>query len=221
MAKMDKKNLRYNILTMMVYTIGIVLLLVLFNLQIVHGEEYYNKSNTRLTREETIQAARGNILDRNGNVMAGTIGKYSLEIYKSKINNQTLNNTILNVINILESNGDKYNDTAWEKLNNSASEGVSADDILNEYKQKYEINSDNSDDVRKIAAVRYGIEQEGYTTMKSYVISDNISTNSIAKIEEQSTDFPGVSINEYPERVYSMANLASHIIRICSTYKSG
>jgi len=238
MANIDKKNLRYNVLTMLVYIIGIVLLLALFNLQIVHGQEYYDKSSTRLTREETIEAARGDILDRNGNVIAGTVSKYSLEIYKSKIDNATLNNTILNVVNILESNGDKYNNTlpisadpiaftiqdaakleAWKKAN-SIADSASAEDVLNEYKQKYGIDSDNIGDIRKIAAVRYGIDQDGYTTMKSYVISDNISTNSVAKIEEQSTEFPGISVNEYPQRNYPMGSLASHVVRLCSADKS-
>ena len=66
--KLKNKNknttkIRFNILIALVYIIGIVLLVSLFNLQIVHGEEYRETSNTRLTREKTITAARGNILD--------------------------------------------------------------------------------------------------------------------------------------------------------------
>ena len=67
---MDKRNVRYNILTLIVYIIGVILLIQLFNLQIIHGEEYLEKSSSRLTRETTIVAARGNILDRNGNTLA-------------------------------------------------------------------------------------------------------------------------------------------------------
>ena len=67
---MNKKNVRYNILIIIVYIIGIILLIQLFNLQIIHGEEYLEKSSSRLTRETTLVAARGNILDRNGNVLA-------------------------------------------------------------------------------------------------------------------------------------------------------
>ena len=56
MANLDKKNVRYNILTIIVYVIGIIIIMQLFNLQIVHGEEYLEKSNLRLTRENTIKA---------------------------------------------------------------------------------------------------------------------------------------------------------------------
>jgi len=95
----------------MVYLMGAILLLQLFNLQIVHGEEYYAKSSSRLTRENKISAARGNIVDRNGIIIAGTTSRYSLEIYRSKVDSAILNETILNVINVLERNNDKYRDS--------------------------------------------------------------------------------------------------------------
>ncbi len=66
MKKENNKNntkIRFNILIALVYIIGIILLVALFNLQIVHGEEYRETSNTRLTREKVITATRGNILD--------------------------------------------------------------------------------------------------------------------------------------------------------------
>ena len=82
MAILDKKNVRYNILSIIIYIVGIVLIVQLFNLQIVHGEEYLSQANSRLTRETTIKAARGNILDCNGNILAGNKIKYSVKIYK-------------------------------------------------------------------------------------------------------------------------------------------
>ena len=66
---MDKEGnlkLRYNIILLLVYIIGVILLVQLFNLQIVKGEEYRKQSDTRLTRETTLIAARGNICDRTG-----------------------------------------------------------------------------------------------------------------------------------------------------------
>ena len=109
MANLNKKNVRYNILAILVYLIGTILIIQLFNLQIVHGEEYLEQANLRLTRENTIKAARGKILDCNGNLLAGNEIKYSIKIYKSKIDTQNLNTTLLNTIKVLENNGDKYN----------------------------------------------------------------------------------------------------------------
>jgi len=56
LANLDKKNVRYNILTILVYIVGLIMIIQLFNLQIVHGEEYLEKSSLRLTRETTIKA---------------------------------------------------------------------------------------------------------------------------------------------------------------------
>ena len=156
----DKKNVRYNLLTVIVYIIGIVLLIQLFNLQILHGEEYLEKSSSRLTRETTIVAARGDILDRNGNVLAGTINQYSVGIYKSKIDNQILNNILLKVTQILEKNGDTYKDEFPIEINpvkftikeeklknwlkkNGFEENLSAEEVLQEFKEKYEITNEN------------------------------------------------------------------------------
>ena len=52
----NKKNInfRYNVATVFTYVIGIILIVQLFNLQIVHGTEYREESNTRLTRESTL-----------------------------------------------------------------------------------------------------------------------------------------------------------------------
>lgn len=226
---MNKRNVRYNILTVIVYIIGIILLVQLFNLQIVHGEEYLQKSSSRLTRENKIIAARGDILDRNGNILAGTFNQYSVEIYKSKIDTQTLNNTLLKVVNVLEANGDKYKDEFPVKINpteftigdealktwlknNELEENSSPEDVLQKYKEKYQINNTNIEEVRKIIAIRYGIQTEGYSSMSSYTIARNVSNKSVAIFEEQNLEFPGISISSSSVRKYLRGSLASHTI---------
>ena len=71
-------------------------------MQIVKGEEYREYSNTRLTRIDTIKAARGSLTDCNNNLLAGTKMGYTLKMYRSNISIDQLNNSILNMINILE-----------------------------------------------------------------------------------------------------------------------
>ncbi|MCI8481585.1 MAG: hypothetical protein HFJ27_00340 [Clostridia bacterium] len=58
---------RYNLTITAIYLVGVILLIQLFNLQIIHGAEYRETSNTRLTRESTLKAARGAITDRSRN----------------------------------------------------------------------------------------------------------------------------------------------------------
>lgn len=230
MKTLDKKNIRYNIMSLIIYIIGIVIIVKLFSLQIVKGQDYLEKSNSRLTRETTVKASRGNILDCNGNILAGTKIQYSLELYKSKIENNQLNNTILNAIKVLESNSDKYIDEFPIEINPvqytfSTEEKkqkwleqkeiditYSAEQTLNYFIEKYELKNYSLEDARKIIAVRYGIEQNGYTAMRAYTISKNISEESMLIFEEQNNSFPGMSIEKTPIRSYAYGNLASHVL---------
>ena len=113
MLKKDEKQItkfRYNLVTILIYICGIVLLCQLFFLQIVNGEEYRETSNNRLTRESNLYASRGYILDRNGNEIAITEMTFSLEMYKTKVDDQTLNQDILNMVQVLEKYGCSYSD---------------------------------------------------------------------------------------------------------------
>lgn len=229
-ARKENEKARYNILTILVYIIGIVLLAQLFNLQIVNGEEYRQTSNTKLTRESILEADRGNIKDSSGVKLATVDTQSSVELYKTKIDNETLNNTILNLINILNANGDTYVDNflvdinpyrfklesedsqkKWKKANN-INENASAEETFNYFKDKYKISTDNVEDARKIMAIRYEISYKGYSNTKSIQIAKNISLNSMNQITEQNSKFPGATITENSKRVYTLGNTASHVI---------
>ncbi len=226
-------RLRFNSLTTIIYIFGIILLLQLFNLQIIHGEEYREQSNTRLTRESTAVAARGSILDRNGNPIVENSMGFSLELYKSKVDNQTLNTTILNIVDVLEKNEDSYKDSFPIKINEEEQyyfdfdtdekainwkkkmkldEKLNAQQCIQQLKEKYEIQFDNIYQIRKVLAVRYQILQDGYSTTKSIVISNNISRKSALEFNERSENFPGVSVVVEPIRQYTSGNLASHVV---------
>ena len=225
----EKSNLRYNFIIIFIYICGIILLCQLFNLQIVKGEEYRATSDTRLTRETTLKAARGSILDSKGNEIAGTRTSYTLELYNSKVSTKDLNTSILNMINVLESNGDKYKDTFPIKINpfeyiitdeelktfkeeNELEENLSAEQAFYYFKDKYEIEQENIEDVRKIIVVRYRISQEGYSSTNPLTIATDISNESIQIFNESSSKFSGIHIAIEPVRKYQQKSLASHIL---------
>ena len=228
--KLANINLRFNSITIIIYLIGIILLVQLFNLQIVHGDEYRETSNTRLTREATIKAARGSILDRTGNKIATTNMGFSIELYKSKLSTNELNNKILKMIQVLEENGDSYTDTfpisidpfefqfsddetlnKW-KTSNKIPENATAEEAFNLFKQKYEITNEDVQEARKIMNIRYRISKEGYSSTKSIEIANNISRNSVIQFKERNEEFPGVNISISTIRNYPMNNFASHIL---------
>ena len=130
-------NLRYNLLSTFIYIIGAVLLIQLFRLQIIHGEEYRQTSNLRLTRESVIEAARGNIEDRNESILATTKTGYSIELYKTKIKDEELNNAILKIVNLLEKNEDTYINNF--PINSDLKFTYSSEEEINNWKSKYKI----------------------------------------------------------------------------------
>lgn len=102
---------RIFILMIIMTVIGIIMIDRVFELQIVNGEEYLDSFETRIKKEKVIDGARGNIYDRNGNLLAYNELAYSVtieDVYESGImKNYNLNNTIYKTIQIIENNKDK------------------------------------------------------------------------------------------------------------------
>ena len=225
----EQINIRFNIINIIVYLIGIVLIVQLFNLQVVHGESYREQSNTRLSRTSTIKAARGSILDRSGNELAGVKTENNIEIYKTNISNDELNECALNLVNLLNQYQIEYSDTfpisinpfnftiSGDDLNNwkkkyKIDDGVSAEEAFYKFKDKYEINNDNIDEIRKIISIRYLITTTGYSSTKSITIATNVNEEVVAQVSERNADFPGVSITTNAARTYLTGSLAAHVI---------
>ena len=222
-------NFRFNILTVLTYLVGIVLIAQLFNLQIIHGAEYREQSNTRLSRESTIEAARGAILDRTGAELVSSDAEFSLEMYKTKVDTATLNQDILNMIGVLEKYGVSYVDsfpisinpyqftisgdtlTKWKEDNNF-DENITAEEAFNKFKQKYEITNDDIEQVRKIISIRYELATNGYSSTKAVTIAENIPREAVAEFSESSEKFSGTNIVVKPVRKYTSGTLASHIL---------
>lgn len=222
-------NLRYNVLTVLTYVVGIILIAQLFNLQIIHGAEYREQSNTRLSRESTIEAARGAILDRTGAELVSSDAEFSLEMYKTKVDTATLNQDILNMIEVLEKYGVSYVDsfpisinpyqftisgdtlTKW-KEDNDFDENITAEEAFNKFKQKYEITNEDIEQVRKIISIRYELATNGYSSTKAVTIAENIPREAVAEFSESSEKFSGTNIVVKPVRKYTSGTLASHIL---------
>lgn len=222
-------NLRFNIATLLVYLAGIILIIQLFNLQILNGEKYRTQSNTRLSRKSTLEAARGTIVDKTGNILATSKMGFSIELYKTKIDANTLNNTILDLVTTLEKHNQKYVDSFPIKINpfeftiegetlqkwkevNKFRDAATAEECFFKFKEKYDIENVDITEIRKILAIRYEIIQKGYSSTRAITIAQDVSREVVSELSERSSNFPGISIVTEPIRTYTSGNLASHII---------
>ena len=231
-------NLRFNLLTVLIYVIGIVLIIRLFDLQIIHGAEYREQSNTRLTRESTLEASRGAILDKTGTTLVSSKMEFALQMYKTKVDTETLNKDILNMINVLEKYNISYVNSfpiktnpyeytiseetlvKWKKSNN-LNESITAEEAFEKFRTKYKIeNTNNIEEIRKIIAIRYELSQKGYSSTKAVTIAENIPREAVAEFSESSDNFAGLNIVVEPVRTYTSGSLASHILGYASRISS-
>lgn len=228
-TEIEKSNLRFNIITTIVYIIGVILLVQLFNLQIVHGEEYRETSNTRLSRDSGIEAARGKIYDRTGTILADTKMGFNVELFKTKISEEELNSSLLTLCEILEQNKDTYLDKLpisvepykylieGEELSNwketyGINQAATPEEAFLIMKKKYNVKQEEIVKARKIVTLRYSIDLTGYTATKPITLATEISRTSAIQIEEQNRKLGGIAIDVESKRVYPQNNLASHII---------
>lgn len=102
---------RLFVLTTCFFALCLVLLHRVFTLQIVNGEEYMDNFKLKIRKERSIASTRGNIYDRNGELLAYNELAYNVtieDVYESgNEKNQKLNTTIRKLIQIIEKNGDK------------------------------------------------------------------------------------------------------------------
>lgn len=106
-----------------------ILILRLFNLQIVEGQEHLNNFTYRSERTLTVEASRGCIFDRNGYLLAYNELSYNVTFGNSDkltemarnnnmSENELKNQIVYNVIKILEQNNDKITTTFPIKYEN-------------------------------------------------------------------------------------------------------
>ncbi len=229
-TELEKTNFRFNILTTVVYMVGILLIIQLFNLQIIHGKEYRETSNIRLSKEATIEAARGKILDRTGKILADTQMGFNVDLYKTKASDDDMNNALLILAQTLENNKDKYIDEFPISINPfkyefdneeelskfrekyEISEKATPEEAFYKFKDKYSVNIDDVASLRKVIGLRYTIESIGYTSTTPIQLAQNISRASMLQISERGNELPGINIEVESNRVYSQGSLASHTI---------
>lgn len=237
---MDIINDRYLIMYFIVVVIALVFIGTLFNLQIVNGEEYREKSEKRMLRTQTVTAPRGEIYDRNGVILATNKLSYDVRLYKVRVDTKEQNDGILRLVEILTENSDKVystfpvNDTLdgfnfgteeqernWKK-EVKLDEDLTFDEVIDLYVKKYELQdySFNRQNLIRMIEVKYEANLNGYSLFNSATIAKDISQNSVAKLSEEKYKIYGISIVSVPKRYYPNGNLLSHTIGYVSKINS-
>ena len=85
---------------------------VLFDLQVVNGSYFLEQSTRKIANTETVQAARGNILDRYGRVLVSNRATYQVTLDTSLMGTgQSRNETVLALLEVCREQGVSWNET--------------------------------------------------------------------------------------------------------------
>ena len=102
----DARHLRLYVLTALFFAVMAVYLGVLFNTQVNHYDEYYASSIRTIARSEAVEAARGNITDRNGKLMVSSRSSYNLTFDASLLDEgEDANEAILRLLELCQERG--------------------------------------------------------------------------------------------------------------------
>ena len=102
----DARHFRLHILAILFFAVMAVYLGVLFNTQVNDYDYYYASSIRTIARSETVEAARGNITDRNGKVLVSSRSSYNLTFDASLLGeDEDANEAILRLLELCQERG--------------------------------------------------------------------------------------------------------------------
>ena len=185
---------RTTVLVIVFIFLSSVLVRQLFSLQIIQGEDYISKFQTRTTKTRVIKSTRGNIYDRNGTVVASNVLAYSVTFEDSgtynstREKNLTLNGIAYQVLQILSKNGDSLSDNFHITVNDHGD---------------YAFDVDEGFTLNRFRADIYGEAQIDD-------LSDEQKNATAAQIMDHLTGSNGFSIVLYGKDAYTPEELAAH-----------
>ena len=223
---------RQNLVVLFVLLIASVFLIRLMTMQIVEGESYRSYLTEGYSVTKTVEASRGDIVDRYGRFFATNRVRYDITFDKNNIVKNSENSVILELAAILEENGEEWIDnlpltkeapfeyegtqTAQARLRKhlGLADFASASDVVFRLKEKYGLEEMSDEDFRKVAGVRYEMDRVGYNYVTPYTFAKDVSETTINIISEHSYYFQGIEITESYEREYPNGDVAPHVIGI-------
>jgi len=206
----------------------------LFNLQIIEtkGDTDNTEVFTTLTR---VKAARGDILDRNGNILIGNRASYDLVFNHYVITSADNTNLhLLRLVNKCRELGIEYIDhfpvtkerpfeytidnytTAWRGYFQSylyergMDSDISAPLLVEILRERYKVPDDWSDtDARAIIGLRYEFDLRGVVNLPNHTFMEDVSDEDLSVLLE--LNIPGLMVESSTVREY-YTSYAAHIL---------
>lgn len=210
----------------------------LYNIQIKNNEFYAQQNNTEETYVVPIEAARGEIVDRNGNSLVTNRQGNSIILnavyFPSRSDNQQRNEIIYNLIKLFEENDEEYVSNLPLKITKKGTIAFDGDeddiatmkseDMLNLQSyataqncfdamlEKYEIEGYDDETALKIGNIRYELTRLLFSYENPVTIADDVSDETVAVIKEDQETYLGADVQIVAYREYVDSTVAPHIL---------
>ncbi len=230
-----KFSFRVGILLLSLALLAGVFAVRLYDVQITQAKTQDSAPSGSYTYNTRVIAARGEILDRNGNVLVGNRASYNLAlVYEAVFNADTPNENLRRLANLCDTLGLKIIDhfpvtleKPYEYTTDSYSytwnsyfrtfltkrgwdTDISAPQLIRRLKDKYNIPADwTEEEARRVISIRYELDLRRYTSLPTYILLSDVDAISLAAITE--LNIPGVNVETSTVRQYN-TTYAAHIL---------
>ncbi len=226
---------RYVVCSLLLLGVFSLFVARLFQWQIIDGQTYYDLSNTTSSSYIKLTATRGEILDRDGNPLAQNRTCYNIVFDDTLIDHDRINDTILELIGIMEETDTEWIDPLPIQLNSDGSYSfkedydseveflksssmlhvnsyATADECMTQLIEMFDCKDYAPEDAIKIISVRYNMKKNLFDADSPYTFAQDISSNVMTVVNERAANMEGVRVDVTTIREYPDGALAPHII---------
>ena len=209
----------------------------LYKIQVRDHEYYAAQNNTVKTYKVAIEAARGEIVDRNGNALVTNRETNSIILdaayFPAATENDKRNAILQNLIALFQKNGEEYTQNLPLKLKSgkivfsgkktdiatmksadmfNLQPYATAQNCYDAMVEKYGLEQYDTKTALQIGNLRYELTRLQFSISPPVVIADEVSSETVAAIKEDKDRYLGADVQVVTHREYTDSTLAPHIL---------
>ena len=225
---------RVAVLVLLPLLLTVAVAVGLYQLQIVHGDAYYERSLNTVVSNQTVPASRGSIFDRNGRILAYNRVGYNVTIDRERlVAGGDPNGTLLTLVALADEAEAVHGDTlpitvktpfrylaamteaqsamlARYREHFKLAEDMSAPELMAWFREHYSVDPGYSDARARVAVgIRYELETRTLFEYSDYVFVTDADIDLISAVKEHG--LPGVSVETSSVREYT-TDYAIHLL---------
>ena len=208
-------------------------------LQLVNGDSFTAQATNTTDYKFTVTAARGDIVDSEGERIASSTTGYSVVLNKLLMGDEDLDTMLQKIVGLLGKNGESWNDSlligqpdaaghyeftaasdnaaeqkalAAMKDNLGLQQYATADDVMEKLVEDYDLADFSLYWQRVLSGIHYEMQLQAFSNVNNFVMAENVSEATVATIKENSLSLPGVEIVETSTRSYEQGTVLPHVL---------